>query len=50
MTDPRLHQLFTRFKSGALSEEELLQQLSSRMYESLGFATVDHHREMRQGR
>lgn len=49
MTDRTLHQLFARFKSGALSEEELLQHLSSRMYESLGFATVDHHREMRQG-
>jgi NCAIR mutase (PurE)-related protein len=49
MTDRTLHQLFSRFKSGALSEDELLQQLSSRMYESLGFATVDHHREMRQG-
>ncbi|CAG0997317.1 partial Pyridinium-3,5-biscarboxylic acid mononucleotide synthase, partial [Gammaproteobacteria bacterium] len=49
MTDRMLHQLFARFKSGALTEDELLQHLSSRMYESLGFATVDHHREMRQG-
>ena len=49
MTDRTVHQLLARYKSGALTEEELLQRLSSRMYESLGFATVDHHREIRQG-
>ena len=49
MTDRTVHQLLARFKSGLLTEEELLQRLSSRMYESLGFATVDHHREARQG-
>ena len=49
MSDRTVHHLLSRYKSGALTEEELLQHLSSRMYESLGFATVDHHREMRQG-
>lgn len=49
MSDRTVHRLLSRYKSGALTEEELLQHLSSRMYESLGFATVDHHREMRQG-
>lgn len=49
MTDRTVHQLLARYKSGALTEEELLQRLSARMYESLGFATVDHHREVRQG-
>ena len=49
MTDRTVHQLLSRFKGGGLSEDDLLKHLSSRMYESLGFATVDHHREMRQG-
>lgn len=49
MNDRTIHQLLSRYKSGALSEEDLLKHLSSRMYESLGFATVDHHREMRHG-
>jgi pyridinium-3,5-biscarboxylic acid mononucleotide synthase len=49
MTDRTIHQLLSRYKSGTLPEDELLKLLASRMYESLGFATVDHHREMRQG-
>jgi pyridinium-3,5-biscarboxylic acid mononucleotide synthase len=41
--------LLARYKRGKLTDEELLRDLSGQMYESLGFATVDHHREIRQG-
>ena len=49
MADRKLQQLLSRFKRGTLSEEQLLQSLSTHMYESLGFATVDHHRRVRHG-
>lgn len=49
MTDRTAHQLLSRYKSGTLTEDQLLHQLSARMFESLGFATVDHHRQVRQG-
>jgi len=49
MADRKVHQLLTRFKRGTLTEELLLQSLSAQMYESLGFATVDHHRQVRHG-
>jgi len=49
MADRKVQQLLSRFKRGTLSEEQLLQSLSAQMYESLGFATVDHHRQIRHG-
>ena len=49
MIDRKVHQLLSRYKRGTLSEERLLQSISAQMYESLGFATVDHHRQMRHG-
>lgn len=47
MNKPSL--LLSRFKSGKISAEELLARLESGMAEQLPFATVDHHREIRQG-
>ncbi len=49
MADRKVQQLLSRYKKGSLSEEQLLQSLSEQMYESLGFATVDHHRQVRHG-
>ncbi|MBP1656940.1 MAG: 1-(5-phosphoribosyl)-5-amino-4-imidazole-carboxylate carboxylase [Bacteroidetes bacterium] len=49
MADRKVQQLLSRFKRGTLTEEQLLQSLSAQMYESLGFATVDHHRQHRHG-
>lgn len=49
MLDPEVKKLLRRFKQGKLSEAELLRALSSTMIESLGYATLDHHRHLRQG-
>jgi pyridinium-3,5-biscarboxylic acid mononucleotide synthase len=49
MSNTSQKNLLARYKQGKLTDEELLRHLSGQMYESLGFATVDHHREMRQG-
>jgi pyridinium-3,5-biscarboxylic acid mononucleotide synthase len=49
MTSPHHKKLLTRYKKGLLTDDELLRHLSGQMYEALGFATVDHHREVRQG-
>jgi pyridinium-3,5-biscarboxylic acid mononucleotide synthase len=49
MSNTTLKTLLARYKKGTLTDEELLRSLSGQMFESLGFATVDHHREIRQG-
>lgn len=49
MSKAILKTLLARYKRGTLTDEELLQSLSGQMFESLGYATVDHHREIRQG-
>jgi pyridinium-3,5-biscarboxylic acid mononucleotide synthase len=49
MSNATLKTLLARYKKGKLTDEELLRTLPGQMFESLGFATVDHHREIRQG-
>lgn len=49
MVTSNIKRLLRQFKQGRVSEGELVQALSNSMVESLGFATVDHHRELRQG-
>jgi NCAIR mutase (PurE)-related protein len=49
MSDAILKTLLARYKKGNLTDKELLRDLSGHMFESLGFAMVDHHREIRQG-
>ena len=49
MTKDELKLLVRGFKKGTLSEEELLARVTSLEPESLGFATIDHHRQLRQG-
>jgi pyridinium-3,5-biscarboxylic acid mononucleotide synthase len=49
MSAPLQKKLLSLYRRGKLTDDELLHRLSGQMYESLGFATVDHHREARQG-
>ena len=49
MTKDELAALLKQFKRGNLSEKEILKKLKMLRFESLGFATVDHHRHLRQG-
>ena len=49
MTKEELRQFLIRLKQGELSIESAIDRLSREAPESLGFATIDHHRELRQG-
>lgn len=49
MTRDHLQKLLHDFKRGAIKDEDFLEALSLAPYESLGFATIDHHRALRRG-
>jgi len=49
MVHGELTKLLGQFRRGKLTEEELLQRLSSITFESIGYAAIDHHREVRTG-
>src|SRR5687767_6435613 len=49
MDQERLKELLTSFKEGGVSLDETVESLRGLPFESLGFATVDHHRSIRQG-
>jgi NCAIR mutase (PurE)-related protein len=49
MTREELTSLFEKFKNGNVSSKDLIERISTGFAEPLGFATVDHHRELRQG-
>ncbi len=49
MNQAYLKQLLSDLKKGKVSEEKAFSSLQNFSYESLGFATVDHHRQLRQG-
>jgi len=49
MTQEQLRLLLGQFKRGSASIADVMRSLSSEAFESLPFATVDHHRELRQG-
>ena len=49
MDQAYLKQLLSDIKQGKVSEEKAFSSLQNFSYESLGFATVDHHRQLRQG-
>ncbi|MGA7161559.1 MAG: nickel pincer cofactor biosynthesis protein LarB [Bacteroidota bacterium] len=44
-----LKKLLADLKRGRISEEKALSSIQNFSYESLGFATIDHHRQLRQG-
>ena len=49
MTKNELKQLLQDFKRGKITEQQVVDKLAALRFESLGFATVDHHRKLRQG-
>ena len=49
MNAASLRRMLEEVRQGALSIEEALSSLRSLPYEDLGFAKVDHHRELRNG-
>lgn len=46
---PEIAKLLRLYQQGKVSDETLLHRISDSMSEALGFATLDHHREIRQG-
>ena len=49
MNKDLLYRLLKEFKQGKISTEHIAKALSSNAIETLDFATLDHHRELRQG-
>ncbi|MFN8624633.1 MAG: nickel pincer cofactor biosynthesis protein LarB [Candidatus Binatia bacterium] len=49
MDPSRLRALLAEVRDGELSADEALEQLRSLPFEDLGFAKVDHHRQLRTG-
>lgn len=49
INEARLRELLEDFRNGRLSADDAMAQLGSLPYEDLGFAKVDHHRELRKG-
>ncbi len=49
MTRERLEKLLRELQAGRLSKAAALERLQTLPYEDLGFASVDHHRSLRQG-
>jgi len=41
--------IFKKIRAGAISPEDALQRLCTEPFEDLGYAKIDHHRELRQG-
>jgi len=44
-----LKRLLNSYKNAEISEEEILEKLKTLPFESLGFASIDHHRALRKG-
>ncbi len=49
MNPERLEQLLSDVKKGSVAVSEAIEQLRSLPFEDLGFASLDHHRSIRQG-
>ena len=49
MNERRLKSLLDRYRRGRLPQDALLRELRDLPFEDLGFAKVDHHRELRCG-
>src|SRR5436190_22431088 len=49
MDEPALRQLLDDVRSGALSPDDAVHRLRRLPFADLGFARVDHHRQLRQG-
>ena len=49
MDAQRLHELLEDFRSGRLTADEVVAEVSAPSFEDIGFAKVDHHRAIRKG-
>ncbi len=49
MTEQEIRALLEEYRTGAVPLEHAVRELRSLPYEDMGFAMVDHHRELRQG-
>lgn len=49
MTEETIKDFLRRYKAGEIAEEEAVSSLGSMFVEEMGFAAVDHVRELRQG-
>lgn len=49
MTKEELRQLLQTYRKGKITEQQCIERLAGLRFESMGFATVDHHRQLRQG-
>ena len=49
MTEKNLLELLRGYKNNLVSESEIITRLKNFSVENLGFANIDHHRELRQG-
>ncbi len=49
MTPKRIEKILKRLSTGAITVPEALEQLRILPYEDLGYAKLDHHRELRKG-
>jgi len=49
MTKEELKELLHDYKRGSMTENELIEKIATLRFESIGFATVDHHRHLRHG-
>lgn len=49
MIKSEIKHLLKKFKQGRISEGRVIESIAGSMSETLGFATIDHHRALRQG-
>ena len=49
MTKQELNDLLRKYKRGVISEHDVVESIRALRFESLGYATIDHHRPLRQG-
>jgi NCAIR mutase (PurE)-related protein len=49
MTKDELKKILSQFKQGKLSEQQIVERFAMMQTEPIGYASIDHHRELRQG-
>jgi len=49
MTKDELRKILSQFKQGKLSEQQIVERLTLMHTEPIGYASIDHHRALRQG-
>jgi len=49
MTKEELTKLLSQYKKGDITEQQIIERITTLRFESMGFAMVDHHRQLRKG-